>query len=30
MGDDYDMSSIRHQYEQAGFDIADADPDPIV
>ena len=30
MGDEYDISSIRHQYEQAGFDIADADPDPIV
>ena len=25
-----DLESIRHQYEQAGLDIADVDPDPIV
>lgn len=24
------LESIRHQYEQAGLDLADADPDPIV
>ena len=25
-----DLESIRHQYEQAGLDVADVDADPIV
>lgn len=30
MDDAADLESIRHQYEQAGLDVADVDPDPIV
>ena len=25
-----DLTKIRHQYEQAGLDVGDVDPDPIV
>ena len=30
MDDAADLESIRHQYEQAGLDVADVDPDPFV
>ena len=30
MDDAVDLESIRHQYEKAGLDVADVDPDPIV
>ena len=30
MDDAVELESIRHQYEQAGLDVSDVDPDPIV
>ena len=30
MDDAVDLDSIRHQYEQAGLDVSDVDPDPFV